>query len=244
MNCRTLLAISALLFAVVLNGTAEEASKPACPAITIFGRGENKDVNQYVQTIVGTVRQSWNSQPSESKDGLPGKAWSALTEFTILRSGEVQDIRVVQPSGDKFVDEAAIDSIRRSAPLATLPSQVTAECVTVNLGFSFFPGRDIVIAAGGVYRVGGGVSAPKAILAPDPAYTKEAQKANYQGVCVLALIVGVDGNPRDIRVVRPLGKGLDEKAIEAVKQWKFEPAMKDGKPVAVAINVQVTFRLY
>ncbi|MBV9343222.1 MAG: TonB family protein [Acidobacteria bacterium] len=97
---------------------------------------------------------------------------------------------------------------------------------------------------GGVFRVGGGVSAPKAVYAPDPEYSEEARKAKYQGVCVLSLIVGPDGKPRDIHVARSLGLGLDEKAIEAVNQWKFDPAQKDGKPVAVAISVEVTFRLY
>src|SRR4051812_12189064 len=97
---------------------------------------------------------------------------------------------------------------------------------------------------GGVFRVGGGVSAPKVTYQPDPEYSEEARKAKYQGVCVLSLIVGPDGKPRDVKVARSLGLGLDEKAIEAVDQWKFEPAQKDGKPVAVAINVEVTFRLY
>lgn len=97
---------------------------------------------------------------------------------------------------------------------------------------------------GGVFRVGGGVSAPKAIFSPDPEYSEEARKAKFQGTCVLSLIVGPDGRPRDIRVARSLGLGLDEKAIEAVNQWKFEPAQKDGRPVAVAINVEVQFRLY
>jgi len=97
---------------------------------------------------------------------------------------------------------------------------------------------------GGVFRVGGGVSAPRPVFTPDPEYSEEARKAKYQGTCVLWLIVGPDGKPRDIKVSRTLGLGLDEKAIEAVKQWKFEPAMKDGKPVAVQINVEVSFRLY
>jgi len=97
---------------------------------------------------------------------------------------------------------------------------------------------------GGVFRVGGGVSAPRVIYQPDPEYSEEARKAKYQGTCVLWLVVGPDGKPRDIRVARSLGLGLDEKAIEAVKTWKFEPAMKDGKPVAVQINVEVSFRLY
>ena len=97
---------------------------------------------------------------------------------------------------------------------------------------------------GGVFRVGGGVSAPRAIYTPDPEYSEEARKAKYQGTCVLWMIVGPDGKPRDIKVQRTLGLGLDEKAIEAVKQWKFEPAMKDGHAVAVQINVEVSFRLY
>jgi TonB family protein len=97
---------------------------------------------------------------------------------------------------------------------------------------------------GGVYRVGGGVSAPRAIFAPDPEYSDEARKAKYQGTVVLWVVVGADGRPHDIRVQRTLGMGLDEKAIEAVRTWKFTPAMKDSHPVAVQINVEVNFRLY
>jgi protein TonB len=99
-------------------------------------------------------------------------------------------------------------------------------------------------AGGGAYRVGGGVSAPKAIYAPDPEYSEEARKVKHMGTVVLWLVVGADGKPRDIRVSRTLGLGLDEKAIEAVKNWRFEPAMRDGKPVAVQINVEVNFHLY
>src|SRR5450755_2053621 len=97
---------------------------------------------------------------------------------------------------------------------------------------------------GGAFRVGGGVSAPKVIYEPDPEYSEEARKAKYQGVCVVQLVVGTDGRPHDIRVQRSLGLGLDEKAIEAVNLWKFEPGMKDGSPVATIINVEVQFRLY
>ncbi len=97
---------------------------------------------------------------------------------------------------------------------------------------------------GGIYRVGGGVSAPRALYAPDPEYSEEARKAKYQGTVVLWVIVGPDGRPHDIRVQRSVGMGLDEKAIEAVRTWKFEPARKDGQPVAVQINVEVNFRLY
>ena len=92
--------------------------------------------------------------------------------------------------------------------------------------------------------LGGGVSAPRAIFAPDPEYSEEARKAKYQGTVVLYMIVGPDGRARDIRVVRSVGMGLDEKAIDAVRTWKFDPARRDGQAVAVQINVEVSFRLY
>lgn len=60
----------------------------------------------------------------------------------------------------------------------------------------------------------------------------------------MRIVVDANGIPQDIRVTRPLGMGLDEKAMEAVRQWRFKPAMKDGAPVAVAINVEISFRLY
>jgi len=110
-------------------------------------------------------------------------------------------------------------------------------------GPGFGPGRGGG-TGGGVFRVGGGVSAPKIIYQPDPEYSEEARKAKYSGTCMLWLVVGPDGKPRDIRVARTLGLGLDEKAIEAVRTWRFEPAMRDGRPVAVMINVEVSFRLY
>jgi periplasmic protein TonB len=97
---------------------------------------------------------------------------------------------------------------------------------------------------GGIFKVGGGVSAPRGVYTPDPEYSEEARKAKYQGTVILWLIVDPTGKPRDIKVARSLGMGLDEKAIEAVKAWKFDPARKDGAPVAVQINVEVNFRLY
>jgi TonB family protein len=93
-------------------------------------------------------------------------------------------------------------------------------------------------------RIGPGVTPPRPIYQPEPEFTEKARKANYQGICTLALVVGIDGRPSNIHVQSSLGMGLDEKAIEAVKTWKFEPAMKDGHPVAVSIAVEVDFHLY
>jgi TonB family protein len=97
---------------------------------------------------------------------------------------------------------------------------------------------------GGVYRVGAGVSAPRALYAPDPQYSEEARKAKYQGTVVLWLVVDARGRAQYVKVARSLGMGLDEQAIAAVRKWKFQPAEKNGRPVAVQINVEVNFRLY
>jgi TonB family protein len=97
---------------------------------------------------------------------------------------------------------------------------------------------------GGLYHVGGGVSNPTLIFAPDPEFSDEARRAKYQGVCVVGLIVDATGNPQHVRIVRALGMGLDEKAMEAVRQYKFKPAQFKGKNVAVEVNIEVNFRIY
>ena len=96
---------------------------------------------------------------------------------------------------------------------------------------------------GGAYRPGGGVTGPQILYKVEPEYTEEARKAKYQGTVVLAVVVDPDGLIRSVRVIRSLGLGLDEKAMEAVKQWKFRPGMKDGRPVPVQASIEVTFRL-
>ena len=96
----------------------------------------------------------------------------------------------------------------------------------------------------GIFHVGDGVSAPRPIFTPEPEFSEEARKAKYQGVVVLNIVVGTDGRVHSPRVVRSLGMGLDEKAIEGVKTWKFDPSKRDGRAVAVEMNIEVSFNLY
>ena len=84
---------------------------------------------------------------------------------------------------------------------------------------------------------------PKAKYTPEPDFSEEARKAKYQGTVLLAIVVTANGVASDLKVVKSLGLGLDEKAMEAVRQWKFKPGYKDGKPVAVAATIEVNFRL-
>jgi periplasmic protein TonB len=105
------------------------------------------------------------------------------------------------------------------------------------------PGEGMGIG-GGVFRPGRGVTPPRPIYSPDPEFSEEARKAKYQGTCTLMIVVSADGKPTNIRVVNSLGMGLDEKAIETVRTWRFEPGMKDGHPVNVEMAVEVDFHLY
>ncbi len=97
--------------------------------------------------------------------------------------------------------------------------------------------------APGTYRVGGGVSPPTLVSKVEPQYSEQARRAGLEGTVVLFVVVTSEGTPTDLRVIRSLGQGLDEKAMEAVRKWKFRPGMKDGKAVAVQATIQVNFRL-
>ncbi len=97
---------------------------------------------------------------------------------------------------------------------------------------------------GGVYRPGMGASQPRPLYTPEPEFSEEARKAKYQGTCVVGFIVDVNGRPTHIHILTSLGMGLDEKALEKVATWKFEPAKKDGHPVPFEMAAEVDFHLY
>ena len=88
-----------------------------------------------------------------------------------------------------------------------------------------------------------GVTPPRIVTHVNPEYSELARKARFQGTIVLKLLVDENGAPRAIQVVRPLGMGLDEKAVQAVRRWRFHPGMKDGKAIVTEADVEVSFRL-
>lgn len=111
-------------------------------------------------------------------------------------------------------------------------------------GRGYGPGKGDGTGGDGVYRAGtGGVTMPKVLYKLEPEFSEDARRAKHQGVVRLMAVVGVDGMAREIRVVGSLGMGLDEKAMEAVQQWRFLPGTRNGKPVAVMAAIEVSFRL-
>jgi protein TonB len=97
---------------------------------------------------------------------------------------------------------------------------------------------------GGLKRIGGGVSSPELIYKVDPEFSEEARKAKFMGIVLVNLIVDQNGQPQNVHVLRGVGMGLDEKAVEAVKQYRFKAAREAGKPVAVELNVEVNFQIF
>jgi protein TonB len=98
--------------------------------------------------------------------------------------------------------------------------------------------------ADAVYEMGNGVTAPKPVYTPNPEYVDKARKQKINGVVLLAMIVTAKGDVHDVKVTKSLDEDLDRQAVAAVSTWKFKPATKDGKPVAVHLKTEVIFKLY
>jgi protein TonB len=95
----------------------------------------------------------------------------------------------------------------------------------------------------GVMQIGGGVSSPVPLVTVEPEFSEEARRTKTQGIVLVNLIVDANGRPQNVHVLRGIGMGLDEKAVEAIRRYTFKPAMRDGEPVPVQLNYEVTFQL-
>lgn len=196
----------------------------------------------------------------ESKGHLPKVAPEQFTPPTVEIKNQkpklMMEPTVVAPPNVKLPDNPNLPNLgnpmaaRVSGPASNGPGvgggigSGTHGGVGSGTGPGYGPGQGGGFG-GGVYKVGQiGVSAPVPKFVPDPDYSEEARKAKYQGTVTLYAIIGPDGKPRNLKVLHSLGMGLDEKALEKVRTWLFEPGKKDGQPVAVAMNIVVDFHLY
>jgi TonB family protein len=187
------------------------------------------------------------TKPSSSPPQTPAKPLSTPPPAVNSVNTSKPSTAVAQPaapqsptsSPDRGIQPVPGVSTAGATPPGTHPASATSAATGAAPAGIQNPSSEPV-----VYHVGAGVSAPSILSAPQPDYTDDASRARKQGNCVLSLIVDATGRARNIRVVTPLGFGLDEKAIEAVQRWRFQPGSKDGKPVNVQINVEVEFRQY
>ena len=167
---------------------------------------------------------------------------SVSVSFDVNESGVPANVQVEKSSDPKWESEviALVRDWRFEPGLQDgRPAPVHATLNFARGDGSPAPGGAVANA----YRIGGGVSAPTVIYKVEPEYTNEARAAGLQGTVVLFVVITPDGRATNIKVMRPLGKGLDQAAIESVEQWKFKPGLKDGTPVPVQATIEVNFRL-
>jgi TonB family protein len=136
------------------------------------------------------------------------------------------------PSGCRFSAELlAIPGVNSHADLGSNPEK----------GQASLPEPQMVH----IFRIGKDISPPRTVSAPQPHFSDLAKRMSLQGVVTLGLIVDEEGTPRNVRILSPLGAGLDEQAVATIRTWKFKPAEQEGHgPVAVEIAVEVDFHLY
>jgi TonB family protein len=142
----------------------------------------------------------------------------------------------------KFVDDKPEKGVAMTRPLCPYPEEATykgTDDTNDAANFECAPNADLVRTI-----LGPAGKAPRPLYTPDPKYSKSAKKQGIQGVVTLSAVIGIDGKAHDVKVVKSLEPSLDANAIEAVKTWKFAPATKEGRPVAVELRLQVDFKLW
>jgi TonB family protein len=162
-------------------------------------------------------------------EGQPVATWAVLeTEFHVCEESKKVD-------GNKVVSYSLA-----APPIQTLKQGTQSASEAIFTGITSFGNLSI-----GLFRVGGGISAPVPILSPEAQFSEEARRRKISGICLVTLIVDSQGMPQNVRVIRKLDPSLDEKAVVAARKYRFKPAFKGGlMPVPVAVTLEINFRLY
>jgi TonB family protein len=192
------------------------------------------DAKPVPPVLISKVEPTYSAEARA--DHLSG---SVLVSLTVGIDGVPTDIKVVKGLGEGL-DEKAVEAVSqwRFQP-GTKKGVAVAVQAQVSVNFKLLNDPQKAAAS----PASSDATAPSLISKVEPDYSKEAREKKLSGNVLLSLVVGADGVPRNIKVVSPLGLGLDEKAIEAVSKWRFRPGTKGGVPVPVQAQVEVSFKL-
>jgi TonB family protein len=212
--------------------------------------------------LLANIRQNWQRALSEKGLVATSDQKNLTIEFTIRKDGSLDSRRVAESSGDTALDGTGLDAIAKSAPFTPVPAEFSGEYLKLRCHFYLNPGRrirsvnraargeestdtaaNLPTAGEGTIHGSGGPTRPRLVYGPGPEYSDQARKANVEGTVQLKVTVNENGDVADVQVTKGLGSGLDEKAIAAVRTWKFKPGTKDGTPVSSEISVDVSFHL-
>jgi TonB family protein len=210
----------------------------------------------YPNQILAGVRSKWYPRIPELQKSVGRKRGITVIEMEIGCDGSLRKMITVESAGEASLDATASLAISSSAPFARLPEAYHEKSLKIRMHFGYDqpasaeapfcdgPNWGAHPAEYALYRVGEGIRPPRAKYSPDPEYSEEGRRHKYMSVVQIAGTVDPQGYFTDLCLTQAGGAGLDEKAMEAVKTWKFEPATLRGEPVAIRLNVEVSFRLY
>ena len=219
--------------------------KPVAPPVPMAPGGPVRLSSGVVEGMI--LLKAMPVYPAEAK--AAGVQGAVVLHAIISKTGTVESVEVV--SGPEELRDSARDAVRQWTykPYLLNGEPVEVETsITVNytLADSVVVGQSPAAgkAVDGVRQVGGNVTAPIPIYQPEPEFSAEAKKSKFMGVVTVSIIVDKKGRPQNVHVTKGVGHGLDEKAVEAVKKYRFIPAKENGKPVAVGMNVEVNFEIF
>jgi TonB family protein len=207
------------------------------------------DAPEYADGMLISIRANWYPQIL-SLPHPPAGQRETIIEVHIRGNGTIGHMGRHSSRGSRAQDKAAWDAVRAAAPFRPLPAELQKE-KTLKLRFHFnynLPQADERPVCGppppGTFRVNSEVTAPRVQSSPDAEFSESARRDKYQDEIELRLTVAENGQVRDVCVSQSLGEGLDEQSVAAIRNWKFEPGTREGKPVPVWISVTTNFHLY
>lgn len=199
-----------------------------------------RDVLNYLEEVSKTSPEDKPKKCSRQKQKPPDG--DAVKKFYLSQNVEIEiALASENPSAQEVADALPAVFMRPEESLADIVPEFWRDYIDRIEGRP----RRAKQSNEKVYRVmRGGASPPRAIYQPEPEFSAEAQMARFQGVEIVSVVVDASGGAREIEIISPLGLGLDEKGVDSISRWKFEPARKDGKPVPVRIAIEVDFHLH
>lgn len=219
--------------------------------VDVLSDTQGLDLTLYLRLNVHSVQRNWRKLTTADAIGSSHAVSDLAIEFTVSRDGSLSGAKLAQPSGDSVLNQAALEAVGRASPFEELPSNYGGQSLALRVRLHYDPDRVAPLGhhwSANPGSVGpehaGHAPVPKAVYTPSPEFSEEARRKHVEGTVALRLTVSENGDVTDAVVTKGLGYGLDEKALEAVRRWKFQPPLKDGQPISTNADVTVSFHLY
>ena len=243
------------------------------PPLEVLSDTTGVDLHPYLFGVTRKININWRGSMRADAGSSSSRKSCVTINFSIQKDGKLAEAKLVQSSGNATLERAAQTGITASAPFPALPEEFAGNALTLRFHFYYNPQPGPLIpfhpqdgrllappiafsdrSAGApidgktylgqpVYKSGGGVTIPEGVYMPDPEYTDRARKKKLTGVVGLTVVVTPEGNVGEVKVVRSLDPDMDQSAADTVRRWKFHPGTREGQPVAVQINVLISFNL-